>query len=50
MKLRVGEIVAYVHANDEEKANGAVKNLADAFKYQIKPLVTKSRVLEVYGI
>lgn len=50
MKLHVGEIIAYVHANDELRANGSVKNLVDAFKYQTKPLVTKSRVLEVYGI
>ena len=49
-KFLVGEVVAYVHANDETKANGAVKNLADAFKYQNKPLVTKSRVSEIYGI
>ncbi len=50
-QVSVGEIIAYVHANDEEKANGAIKNLADAFVYSQKPVLTlKSRVLDVYGI
>jgi len=49
-QVNVGEIIAYVHANDEEKAAGAVKNMADAFEYTNKPFIVKSRVLEVYGI
>ena len=48
--VSVGEIIAHVHANDESKANGAVNNLADAFKYTNKELKIKSRVLEVYGV
>ena len=49
-EVKVGEIVAYVHTNDESKANGAVKNLAEAFEYSEKPIKVKSRVLEMYGI
>jgi pyrimidine-nucleoside phosphorylase len=48
--VSVGEIIAYVHANDEEKANSAVKNLADAYLYSKKEITVKSRVLEIYGI
>lgn len=48
--VAVGEIIAHVYANDEDKANGAVRNLADAFEYSQKPVSVKSRVLEVYGI
>ena len=49
-QVQVGEVIAYVHTNDETKAEGAVKNLADAFAYSKKPVVVKSRVLEMYGI
>ena len=49
-KVQVGEVVAYLHTNDESKAQGAVKNLADAYAYSEKPVKTKSRVLEMYGI
>lgn len=34
--VQVGEVIAYVHTNDESKAEGAVKNLADAFEYSRK--------------
>ena len=49
-EVSVGEIIAYVHTNDDTKAEGAVKNLADAFEYSQKPVKVKSRVLEIYGI
>ena len=49
-QVQVGEVIAYVHTNDATKAEGAVKNLADAFAYSKKPVVAKSRVLEMYGI
>ena len=49
-EVKVGEVLAYVHTNDETKANGAVKNLVDAFEYSSKPIKVKSRVLEMYGI
>lgn len=49
-EVKVGEVIAYVHTNDDSKAQGAVKNLADAFEYSKKPIKVKSRVLEMYGI
>lgn len=49
-QVQNGEILAYVHLNDEGKAEGCVKNLADAFQYSIKPLKVKSKMLEMYGI
>lgn len=49
-EVKVGEVIAYVHTNDENKAEGSVKNLADAFEYSSKPIKVKSRVLEMYGI
>ncbi len=47
--VSVGEIIGYIHANDENKANGAVNNLADAFKYSVKPIKVRSRVLDIVG-
>ena len=49
-EVKVGEIIAYVHANDENRAIAATKNLPDAYKYSNKPVIAKSRVLEMYGI
>lgn len=49
-EVKVGEVLAYVHANDESKAISAVKNLADAYKYSSKVVIAKSRVLDIYGI
>ena len=49
-QVQVGEVIAYLHTNDETKAQGAVKNLADAFEYSEKPIKVHSRVLEMYGI
>ena len=49
-EVKVGEVIAYVHTNEENKAQGAVKNLADAFEYSAKPVKTKNRVLDMYGI
>lgn len=48
--VKVGEIIAYVHTNDESKVEGAISNFADAFEYSEKPIKVKSRVLEMYGI
>lgn len=48
--VQVGEVVAYVHTNNENKAEGAVKNLADAFEFSEKPVKVASRVLEIYGV
>lgn len=48
--VQVGEVVAYVHTNDSRKAEGAVKNLTDAFEYSPKPIHSRSRVMEIYGV
>ena len=42
-----GEILAYIHTDDEAKVSGAVENLKNAFKFTSKPISQKSRVLEI---
>ena len=42
-----GEVVAYIHTNDESKVLGATKNLEDAFKISKKKITPKSRVVEI---
>lgn len=42
-----GEIVAYIHTDDENKVMGATQNLKDAFKLTNKKVQIKSRVLEI---
>lgn len=45
--VKTGEILAYIHANDESKVLGATKNLVDAFKITTKKVVIKSRIIEI---
>lgn len=45
--VKTGEILAYIHANDETKVLGATKNLVDAFKITTKKVVIKSRIIEI---
>ena len=45
--VSAGEILAYIHTDDESKVSGAVENLKDAFKLTNKKIVKKSRVLEI---
>ena len=45
--VTAGEIVAYIHTDDESKVLGATKNLQEAFITTNKRLSTKSRVLEI---
>ena len=49
-EVKVGEIIAYVHANDENKAISATKNLLEVYKFSDKKVMTKSRILDIYGI
>lgn len=49
-EINVGEVLAYVHANDEKKAIAAVKNLIDAYKFSDKKVLTRSRILDIHGI
>lgn len=44
--VKAGEILAYIHTDDESKVMGATQNLKDAFKVTKKKVVSKSRVLE----
>ena len=45
--VKTGEILAYIHANDETKVLGATKNLVDAFKITTKKVVIKPRIIEI---
>jgi pyrimidine-nucleoside phosphorylase len=42
-----GEIVAYIHTDDESKVLGATKNLEEAFVITNKKFTPKSKVLEI---
>ncbi len=42
-----GDVVAYIHSNDESKIEGATKNLAEAFQTTTKKLKEKPRVIEI---
>ncbi len=42
-----GDIVAYIHTNDESKLKGATKNLEDAFQITKKKVTPTSRVVEI---
>ncbi|MCI8277348.1 MAG: thymidine phosphorylase [Clostridia bacterium] len=42
-----GEIVAYIHTDDESKISGATQNLQDAFKLTNKKIPIKPRVLDI---
>ena len=45
--VKTGEILAYIHSNDEAKVLGATKNLVDAFKITTKKVVIKPRIMEI---
>lgn len=42
-----GEIVAYIHTNDESKVMGATKNLQDAFQISKRKVPFTSRIVEI---
>lgn len=46
-QVEAGEIVAYIHTNDESKVISATKNLEEAFKVSKKPVKITSRVVEI---
>lgn len=46
-EVKSGEILAYVHTDDEKKALSATQNLKEAFKFTNKKIQVKSRVLDV---
>ena len=46
-EVKSGDILAYIHTDDDSKVMGATQNLKDAFKLSAKKVVVKSKVLEV---
>lgn len=45
-QVNIGEILAYVHTNDDTKIKGAVDNLKNAFKISDKKVTKNSRILD----
>ena len=45
-RVEVGEVLAYIHTDDDTKVMGATQNLTDAFKITDRKVPVKSRVLE----
>ena len=46
-EVKSGEVLAYIHTNDEGKIQGATENLRQAFTITDKKVHVKSRVLEI---
>ena len=46
-EVKSGDILAYIHTDDDTKVMGATQNLKDAFKLSAKKVVAKSKVLEI---
>lgn len=45
--VKSGDILAYIHTDDDTKVMGATQNLNDAFKFTEKPVQFKSKVLAI---
>ena len=45
-QVQAGEIIAYVHTNDENKVNGATQNLESAYKITNKKVMPTLKVIE----
>lgn len=46
-EVRSGDILAYIHTDDESKVLGATQNLKEAFKLNNKNVVVKSKILGI---
>jgi len=46
-EVKTGDILAYIHTDDDSKVMGATQNLKDAFKLTAKKVIVKSKVLEI---
>jgi len=44
---RVGEVLAYIHANDEKKVTGAVENIRKAYKLTYKKVAIPKTILGI---
>lgn len=49
-EVKVGEIIAHVHSNNENKALRAAEILTDGYRISNFPIRTASKILEVYGV
>lgn len=49
-QVKVGEIVAYIHSNNEDKALRATQSLTDGYRISDVPIRRQSKILEVYGM
>lgn len=45
--VSAGEVLAYIHTDEETKVSGATQNLLEAFSITTKKVASKSRVLEI---
>ena len=45
--VKIGEILAYIHSNDENQAINATKILGDAFKLTTKKVKIKPKIMEI---
>ena len=46
-EVKTGDILAYIHTDDDSKVMGATQNLKDAFKLTTKKVIVKSKVLDI---
>lgn len=46
-EVKSGDILAYIHTDDDTKVMGATQNLKEAFQLSPKQVAVKSKVLEV---
>lgn len=46
-EVKTGDILAYIHTDDDSKVMGATQNLKEAFKLTQKKVIVKSKVLEI---
>lgn len=46
-EVKTGDILAYIHTDDDSKVIGATQNLKDAFKLTTKKVIVKSKVLDI---
>ena len=45
--VQIGEVMATIHANDEQKALSSTKILEEAFKITTKKIIMGSRIVEI---
>ena len=47
--VKQGEILAYIHTNDEARIQGAIRMVLESFEMSAKPIRARSRVIEFVG-